>query len=372
MEENTPIKSSRLLSIDALRGFDMMFIIGVAAIISSFCGLFPGGENSWLATQMTHVEWDGFRHHDTIFALFLFISGMTFPFSLAKKEAKGMGKWQISLEIVKRGAILVLLGLIYQGLLQFNFSTQRIPSVLARIGMAWACAAFIYYFCGKKTQWGIAAGILIGYYLLIRFTLAPDAAPGTDPFSIEGNIAYYVDRTLIPNHIYTKLGDPEGIVGLIPAIVTALLGMFTGRYVKDSPDSGDRKTVKMLAAGVIMLVIGLVWSHWFPIIKSIWSSTFVLVAAAYSVIMFAIFYWLIDVKGWRKGVLFFQVIGMNSITVYIGQRILGVSHISNFFFGGIINSLPAAAGEFVANLGYFTVVWLILYFLYKKNVFLKV
>lgn len=372
MEENTPIKSSRLLSIDALRGFDMMFIIGMAAIISSICALFPGGEHCWLATQMTHVEWDGFRHHDTIFALFLFISGMTFPFSLAKKEAKGITSLQISLDIVKRGAILVLIGLIYAGLLQFNFATQRIPGVLQRIGMAWACAALIYYFCGKKAQWGIAIGILVGYYLLIRFTLAPDAAPGTDPFSIEGNIAYYVDRTLIPGHTYVKLGDPEGNVGLIPAIVTALFGMFTGRYVKESEDSGEKKTVKMLAAGVIMLAVGLLWSHWFPIIKSLWTSTFVLVAGAYSVIMFAIFYYLIDVKGWRKGVLFFQVIGMNSITVYVGQRIIGVSKISNFFLGGVIDALPPAAGELVANIGYFTVVWLILYFLYKKKVFLKV
>ncbi len=369
MEEN----NGRLLSLDVLRGFDMMFIMGLAGIIASLCAAFPGGEDCWLATQMTHVDWVGFRHHDTIFALFLFISGMTFPFSLAKKQARGLSKGSIALDILRRGLTLFFLGLVYQGFFNFQFSTLRIPSVLGRIGIAWALAAFLYTFTGKKTQWTAAAGILVGYFLLLRFTLAPDAPAGADPFSLEGNIVSYVDRLLIPDNIYKKgVYDPEGILSTLPAVVTALLGMFTGRYVKESQDSGSRKTLKMLAAAAILAVIAIVWSHWFPVIKKLWTSTFVLAAAAWSVGLFAIFYYMIDVKGWTKGTVFFKVVGMNSITIYMAQSIIGFSHASNFFFKGLSDLVPESCAQLILNIGYFTICWLFLYFLYRKKCFLKV
>ena len=151
-----------------------------------------------------------------------------------------------------------------------------------------------------------------------------------------------------------------------------MLGMFTGRYVKESKDSGGRKTVKMLAAAAVMAVIAAVWSIWFPVIKSLWTSTFVLAAAAWSVGLFAIFHYLIDVKGWRKGVLFFQVVGMNSITIYLGQAILRFDSMTDFFFGGVMGLLPEPWSKLVFSLGYFTLCWLLLYFLYEKNCFLKV
>ena len=241
--------NGRLLSIDATRGFDMLFIMGMSGVIGAICELFPGGADCWLANQMYHVDWHGFRHHDTIFALFLFISGMTYPFSLEKKRNNGKSNAAITLDIIKRGLILFGLGLIYGGILDFNFSTCRIPSVLGRIGFAWMFAALIYTFTGSKVQWSIAGSILIGYYLLLRFCIAPDAPAGADHFSLEGNIVSYFDRLIMPNHILSKgVYDPEGILSTIPAIVTALLGIFTGRYVKESDDSGNSKTIKMLAA----------------------------------------------------------------------------------------------------------------------------
>ena len=370
---NTVPSGGRLMSLDALRGFDMMFITGLAALIIAICGLFQGGEDCWLSLQMKHVGWHGFHHHDTIFALFLFISGMTFPFSLAKKRGNGMSNGKIVLDILRRMLVLVFLGLVYQGLFQFNFATQRIPSVLGRIGVAWAIAAIIYCFTAPKVQWGIAGGILVGYFLLLRFTIAPDAPEGAGCFSPQGNIAYYIDRLLLPDHIYRKgLGDPEGLLGTIPAAVTAMLGMFTGRYVRESEDSGNRKTLKLLAAAAVLLAVGLVWSIWFPINKSMWTSTFVLVAAAYSVAMFAIFYWCIDVRGWRRGATFFRVVGMNSITIYMAQSIISFTAIANFFLGGVIKMCPENVGAVVLRTGYFAAVWLFLYFLYRKKCFLKV
>jgi predicted acyltransferase len=363
----------RLMSLDALRGFDMLFIIGLSSLIAAICALFPGGDECWLARQMSHVSWEGFRHHDTIFALFLFISGMTFPFSLAKKRDRGWANGKIVLDILRRMCVLILLGLVYQGIFQFDFANLRIPSVLGRIGVAWAVAALIYCFTGRKTQWGIVGAILAGYFLLLKFTLAPDAPAGADSFSREGNIAYYIDRIISTDHIYWKgVGDPEGIVGTVSAVVTALLGMFTGRYVKESKDSGNRKTVKLLLAAAALLAVGLVWSIWYPVIKNLWTGTFVLIAAAYSVAMFAIFYYCIDVRGWRKGVTFFNVVGMNSITIYIGQAIIGFTAIARFFLGGLVSVCPPAVGEVIIRAGHLGVAWLFLYFLYRHKCFLKV
>ena len=249
-------KNDRLLSIDAARGFDMMFIMGMAGIIVALCKLFPEGGDSWLALQMSHVKWEGFRHHDTIFALFLFLSGMTIPFSIGKKISSGQSKSSIVLNILRRGLTLFVLGMIYGGLLKLEFSSFRIPSVLGRIGVAWMIAALLYVFTEKRFQWITAGTILVGYFILLKFCIAPDAPAGAGTFSLEGNIASYIDRLLIPNHIYKQgIYDPEGIVGTIPAVATALLGLFTGRYVKESGDSGNRKTIVMLVAAAIMIVI---------------------------------------------------------------------------------------------------------------------
>ncbi|MCR5560534.1 MAG: DUF5009 domain-containing protein [Bacteroidales bacterium] len=358
----------RLLSIDVLRGFDMMFIMGFASIVSATCMLFPGGEDCWLDMQMSHVAWDGLRHHDTIFPLFLFISGMTFPFSLASSRAKGASEGRIFRKTVVRGLILFLLGLVYNGI--FKLSPMfRIPSVLARIGLAWMFAAWIYMACGWKWRAVIAAAILIGYNLLLLIP-APDAA-GAGSLTMEGNIVGYVDRVLMPGHLYKPgLFDPEGLLSTLPAIVTAMLGQFTGEFVKDS--ACRRKTLWMFAAAAGLLVAGLVWSLWLPVNKSLWTSSFVLVVGAYSLGLFALFHWIIDVKGWKKWTPFFTVIGMNSITIYMLQRIVSFKGITAFFLGGAAGLMPKPWGSWLLAIGYFAVCWLLLWFLYRKKVFLKV
>ena len=363
----------RLLSLDALRGFDMMFIMGLAAIIKAACGLFPGGEDCTLYTQMTHVAWDGLRQHDTIFPLFLFIAGISFPYSFAKQKAYGRSKGQIYWKIFKRGIVLYLLGLVYSGFFKLEFSTLRFFSVLGRIGFAWMFAALFFVTFKPRTRAIIAAALLIGYWLLLRFVPAPDAPVGAGPFSMEGNLAGYIDRTLFPNHIYVKgVYDPEGILSLIPAIVTAMLGMFTGEFVRSEKLGGGRKTLYMLAAAAFLLGLGLLWSLDFPINKALWSSSFVLVVGAYSLALFALFYYIIDVKGWKNWTLPFVVVGMNSITIYMAQCIVPFRSISKFFLGGLANMCPESVGTLILALGYFVVSWLFLYFLYKKKTFLKV
>ena len=372
--KETPVARGRLLSLDTFRGFDMMFIMGFAALVKAICLLFPGGEGSWLFQQMTHCAWDGLRQHDTIFPTFLFIAGISFPFSYASQLARGATKGQVYAKIFRRALILVLLGLVYNGLFELKFSTLRFPSVLARIGLAWMVAAILQINFKPRTRAVIAVVLLVGYWLLLKYIPAPDA-PGADPFSREGNLVGYIDRVLMPNHLYQKgLFDPEGLLSLMPAVVTAMLGMFTGEFVRLGEDkvSGSRKTVWMLLAALVMLGIGLLWSRVFPINKALWSSTFVLVVGAYSLGLFAIFYYLIDVKGWKKWTKFFEVIGLNSIAIYMAQRILPFGSVNKFFFNGLAGLCPEPVGKVILAVGYFALCWLFLWFLYRKKIFLKV
>lgn len=366
--------NKRLASLDTLRGFDMLFITGFASLVIAICKLFPNGAECWIAQQMGHVDWNGLAHHDTIFPLFLFVAGISFPFSYAKQKANGTSRSEIYWKIFKRAFILVLFGLICNGLLKLEFETLRIPSVLGRIGLAWMFAALLFINFKPRTRGIIAVVLLVGYWFLCMIP-APDA-PGADPLSQEGCLVGYVDRVILGNdHLYLKKAgfDPEGILSTLPAIVTAMLGMFTGELVRKKNISGNKKTLYLIGSAIILLVIGLIWSKWFPINKKLWTSTFVLVVAAYSLIMFAIFYWIIDVRGHDgKWTMFFRVIGMNSITIFMAPRIIDFRKATRFFVGGIIDKCPDQVGSVVYYACYIAVCWLFLYFLYRKKVFLKV
>ena len=362
----------RLWSLDALRGFDMLFIMGLATWIVALCSLFPdSGLMQWLALQMKHVEWNGLAHHDTIFPLFLFIAGISFPFSMAKQRASGKTEKQIFYKIIIRGLVLVFLGLVYNGFFKLEFANLRCASVLARIGLAWMFSALLFMKFKPKVLAITGAVILIGYWLLLW--LIPG---GAETYSFEKNLVGAVDRVLLPgrlayggNHF-----DPEGLLSTLPAIVTAMLGMFTGQFIRISNDkvSGNKKALYMTIAAAALLIIGLLWSMVFPINKKLWSSSFVCVVGAYSLFLFALFYYLIDVKGYRRWTLFFRVVGMNSITIYLAQQIINFRQVSRYFIGGLAGLCPEAWAKLINETGYIIACWLFLYFLYKKKIFLKV
>ncbi len=368
-----PAAQGRLQSIDALRGFDMLFIMGGAGLLTALAKWAPCPITEWIAEQMTHVEWHGLRHHDTIFPLFLFIAGISFPFSLAKQRAGGRSEAAIHWKVIRRGLLLVVLGMVYNGLLNLQFEDFRFASVLARIGLAWMLAALLFLHTGWKARLGITAALLVGYWLVAGFIPAPDGG-GADIFSARGSVVGYVDRQWLPGRVLYGDIDPEGILGVVPAIGTALLGMLAGEWVKSErmDFTPSRKALGLLLMGLAALIVGLAWGTVFPINKKMWTSSFVMVVGGYSFLMFALFYYLIDVLQWRRWTLFFTVIGMNSITIYLGQRFINFGYTSDKLFGGLVGLMPETSRDFFAQAAYIAVCWLFLYFLYHKRVFLKV
>ena len=363
----------RLQSLDALRGFDMFWIIGGSGIFVGLASLTGLPVFEWWGHQMEHVEWNGFAFYDMIFPLFLFIAGISFPFSMEKRALKGLSRKSLYIQIFRRGLILVLLGMVYNGLLKFDFANLRCASVLGRIGLAWMFAALIYINTKRTTRIIWCAGLLIFYWLLLTFVPAPDF-PGALKFSMEGNFTSYFDRIFLPGKLYKGIHDPEGLLGVVPAISTALLGMFTGQFVlgQGTKLSDMRKTAYMAGAGIVLVITGLLWDIIFPINKNLWTSSFVCLVGGLSVLLFALFYLVIDVWGYRKWAFFFTIIGLNSITIYMAQRIINFHDTSDFLMGGVINWFPESWSVFLNGVSYVAVCWLFLYFLYKQKIFLKI
>ncbi|MGB4292874.1 MAG: DUF5009 domain-containing protein [Bacteroidales bacterium] len=369
-EKQTP---KRLQSLDALRGFDMFWIMGGEAIFAGLATLTGWPVFKWCAEQLEHVQWHGFHFYDMIFPLFLFIAGISFPFSLSKRMASGEDKARIYRHVIYRGLILVLLGILYNNGVRFKFDELRYGSVLGRIGLAWMFAALI--FMNTKLTWRIVWfwALLIGYWLLLALVPAPDGG-GAHVFSQEGNFASYIDRILMPGKLYRGNHDPEGILSTVPAISTALLGMFTGEFLLSNYLSNNllKKAIYIAGAGIVFVIVGKVWDLTFPINKNLWTSSFVCYVGGLSLLLFALFYLIIDVWNFRKWAFFFVVIGMNPITIYLANRIINFRNAAKFFFGGFTEILPETWTSLINGIGITAVGWVFLYFLYKKKIFLRI
>jgi predicted acyltransferase len=373
METKIKPETNRLYSLDALRGFDMFWIMGGEGIFIALAALTGWPIFKWWATQLDHVPWHGFVFYDMIFPLFLFIAGISFPFSLAKRIARNDSRTSIYKHVIIRGLILVLLGVLYNNGVKFNFGELRYGSVLGRIGLAWMFAALIFMNTRLNTRILWCAGLLVGYWILLLLFPAHDLG-SNDIFSREGNFTSYVDRLLMPGKLYLGNHDPEGILSTLPAIGTALLGMFTGEFLlsKFLEEKPLRKVLYMIGAAIILMFIGKLWNIIFPINKNLWSSSFVCWVGGLSLLLFSIFYVIIDVWKFRKWAFFFVVIGMNPITIYLTERIIGFSKANNFFFKGFADLLPETWAPFIMATGIVAIAWVFLYFLYKKKIFLRV
>ncbi|MBR4821330.1 DUF5009 domain-containing protein [bacterium] len=361
-------EKKRLISLDIARGFDMIWIMGLEDVVVALAGLLGW---DWLARQMHHPAWHGLTFIDTVFPTFLFLAGLSFPFSLASSREKGRSTIGIVLRIVRRAFLLALLGMIYNGLLEDGFSDLRYASVLGRIGLGWGLAAIVYMFVGFKGRIAVFVATLAAYFFGMKYL--PGVLGLGDPMSLKGNLCGYIDRLLLPGVFVPAPGvfDVEGILGVVPSACTALLGTFVGDIVRCERWSGKRKSLWLLVMGSALVVFGLLVAFAFPINKKLWSPSFVLLMGGYSTCMFLVFYYFADVRGYVKPFFVFRVIGLNAITIYMLQRMVHLHGTNKFLFGAIAGMFGSFEELFLA-LTYTFLCWVILWLLYKGKIFLKV
>lgn len=363
--------SQRLYSLDALRGFDMFWIMGAEEIFHTIAKATNAPFWTVLSNQFTHPDWNGFHFYDLIFPLFLFIAGVATPYSVGRELQKGKTKSQVLWRVIKRGLILVLLGIIYNNGLEIRpLSEIRFGSVLGRIGLAYMFANIIYIYSKQRAQviWFFA--LLIGYWLLLKFTSAPGYPMGD--LTMQGNFASYIDRSLLPGRLYLTIHDPEGIMSTIPAIGTGLLGILTGSYLKNNSTNGGKKAANIALTGIVFIGLAILWNFDFPINKNLWTSSFVLNVGGISLLLLALFYYIIDVLGYRSWAFFFRVIGMNSILIYMSGEFINWEYSTNSFFKWLGQLIGNPYGAVAMAICFVMVKWAFLYFMYKKKVFLRV
>ena len=371
----------RLVSLDAFRGFDMMMIIGLDGCLWHLGLWLYGDSHNWLSASFSHPQWFGLSFYDCIFPTFLFIAGVSFPFSYARQVEKGLSKLQIHLKILRRAAILVALGWVTNGVFQVGFGDLRYGSVLGKIGLGWMFAAIYFVNFGRRVRICLCTALIVGFAALLSLCVAPDF-PQSSSFSTEGNVIGWLERLTMPGKLpcsatvdgvkYTNLFDPSGLYMSFFAAATAMLGMFAGEIVRSERFSGARRTLHLLAMSAGLFAAGFVMLRFVPLSKKLWSPSFILLVGAGSTAVFALFYWLADVKMWRRWTPFFAVVGMNSIAIYLLNFIVDFDKVSKFFLGGVADHLSPAGGMCLVGLGHFAACWLITWFLSRHELFFKV
>ncbi|MEO2014920.1 MAG: heparan-alpha-glucosaminide N-acetyltransferase domain-containing protein [Fuerstiella sp.] len=401
---NIPPNAGRLRSIDALRGFDMLWIVGAGAIVKALDKTNDSAVTTFLSTQLRHVKWEGFRFYDLIFPLFLFIVGISIVFSLDKAFDSG-GRAAVMGRVVRRGLLLFALAIFYYGGLSQPWPNVQLGGVLHRIAACYVLAALIYTFVRKPKGLAIAAAVLlVGYWAVLTFVPIPDLllqkevveaaaeSVGSDsPFAIaaategqvcglytEGrNLTNFIDFLILPGKKANLYYINEGLLSTLPATALSLFGILAGMLLKNASVSPTGKLVRLLSFGAVGIVIGLLWSLQFPLIKRIWTSSFILVAGGLSAWMLALFYYIVDVRKWHLWCEPFVWIGCNALVVYIAARIVPFQKLATYFVGGDVeifinkHTTEGFGGVAIAGVSLLLVV-LFARFLYRRKIFIRV
>ena len=359
-------KSARLLSLDAFRGADMLCILGLDALARALTGAFP--QNAFcvaLRQQFAHVPWEGLALYDCVFPAFVFISGVSMAFSFAKKREREESRARVACSLLKRAAILVALGAILQGALSFDFAGTRFASVLGLIGVANAIGGLLALFL--ETPKKILAALLCisvavagAHFLGGNFTSA-------ETFNVK------LDALLLPGKFHNGNYDPEGVLCVVSASVAVLAGFLVGSFLErrkcDSANIRTAGTLAAVGAGIVALALGA--GTFYPVIKSIWTQTFVLAAVGWSLVAFSVFYTLFDVLKLEKLAFVFKIIGVNAIAIYVLQWIFPFDRLAKLLFGGVANFCGDAAGVALV-LGAISLKLLLLLWLFRRKIFFKI
>ncbi|MCX7010732.1 MAG: DUF5009 domain-containing protein [Kiritimatiellaeota bacterium] len=396
--------AQRLLSVDALRGFDMFWIIGAEALVQALARMSQTPVVQFLATQMEHADWEGFRFYDLICPLFLFIVGVSIVLSMDRMLATS-GRKGALIRIAKRSVLLFVLGMFFYGGVRRAWPDVQLAGVLPRIALCYFFVATLYVLLSRKALVGVAVLCLVGYWALLMFVPFPDvrlehgkigknetqakaktpevllanvstAVRGT--FEEGHNLTHYVDFRWLPGKKRNLYYTNEGLLSTLPAVATTLLGVMAGWLLMSARWSGKQKVVWLLAAGAAGVALGMLWGLEFPIIKRLWTSSYVLLAGGYSAMLLGVFYLVVDVWQMRAWCLPFVWMGTNAITIYLVDNILGgFNGIAARLVGGNVQQFADAhitqgCGDLlIALMGLLISFWFVR-FLYKNKIFLRV
>lgn len=343
----------------------MFFLVGIAGIFRALPQLSDNALFRWLAHQCTHPEWHGFTAYDVIFPMFIFIVGVAMPFSFSRRLKQEGGKGKLFKHVLVRAIVLAVLGVIlWQRPITDLHPTYGWYSVLYRIGFSYFFAAIIMMNTGIRGQISWAFGLLVGYWIMLRFIPVPGYGMGD--FSQEGNFAAYV-RDLVAKFISP---DFRGVLSLnlIPSVSNALFGVLAGHWLM-SDKGGTEKARGLLIAGFAAMIVGLLIHLDFPINKKLGATSFTLLTCGISAVFLASFYWAIDVRGYKKWSFFFVVVGVNPITIYVASYLVKFREVANVFVGGFDFG---NANSLVFAITAATIKWLFLYYLYRQRFFFRV
>lgn len=372
MTPETPAPPTRLVSIDALRGFDMLMIAGAGQVIHQLYGKTGWPWADALAKQFGHPAWFGFSFYDFIFPLFLFLAGVSIPFSLSRAIAQGVPKAALYKKAFVRMVILIALGMLDKNARFPVFEPEhiRLGSVLGRIGLAGFVSVVLYVNLSSVKRLYVVAGVLLAYYAALMLIPVPGFGAGN--LSFEGNLVGWFDRTFLPGRLLQVTYDELGLLTQFPALCLSILGVYAGEILKDSRVAERRKFRQLLIAGAICLTLGLIWSLHFPIAKRMWTSSFILLTGGMAFISLALFYGVIDILNYKRWAFPLVVVGMNSLTIYLVYRFVNFGYTSNQLFAGLYKPLDPKWYSFFESVGALGLVWVFLYVLYRRKIFFKV
>jgi predicted acyltransferase len=360
--------TTRLLSLDALRGFDMFWIVGAEDIVHALRRASDTGVTRLLANQMDHKPWAGFAFYDLIFPLFVFMVGISLVFSLGRIIERD-GRRAALGRVCRRAALLYVIGIFYYGGFATPIDQIRLMGVLQRIALCYLFAGFIFCVFDLRTRIGLCVGLLLTYWALMCFVPVPGIGAGD--FAEGHNLANWIDKEYLPWRKWDGDHDPEGLLSTLPAVATCLLGVFAGMLLQNRSLAEARKALYLAGAGVALAAVGWLWHLQFPVIKKVWTSSYVLVAGGYSCLFLAAFHQVIEVWGWRRWAQPFVWIGMNPITIYLVHNLVDLKKIALRFVGGDLGVCLGRGADLAATIVIMAISFWICRFLYRRKIFLR-
>ena len=378
--KNTHSSSKRLESLDALRGFDLFFLVALGPLMHS---LARTANVEWLNESMwvfSHVSWEGFSPWDLIMPLFLFMSGISMPFSLSRYKSIS-DKRPLLRRLAKRILLLWIFGMMCQGnLLALDPNTIYLYSnTLQAIATGYLITALLFLFTSRRTQIITAVVLLLVYWTTMQFITVDGYGGGN--YTTQGNLAEWIDNTVLGRFRDTaQVIDGKMVVAdwyhytwILSSLnfgVTVLTGLFAGYIAKDKIE--EKKKLKLyFGTGITMVIAGWLWNFQMPVIKTIWTSSMVLVSSGYCFLLMGLFYYWIDYKGHRSGITWLKVYGMNSIVAYMLANVVNFRCIGESLFYGL-EQYMGSYYSFLMTLWNIGAVYVIIWFMYKRGIFLKV